>query len=105
MNLVKNMILSNEIPNFLESKNFSENTKSNYLYDLRNFAEFFEKRTISRESLMLYRQSLKKLAVAAQRRKISSANQFLLYLYDKNLLKEYHKIQQVNAPKKEVKKN
>ncbi|WP_276420859.1 site-specific tyrosine recombinase XerD, partial [Lactococcus garvieae] len=26
------------------------------------------------------------------------------YLYDKNLLKEYHKIQQVNAPKKEVKK-
>ena len=104
MNLVKNMILSNEIPNFLESKNFSENTKSNYLYDLRNFAEFFEKRTVSRESLMLYRQSLKKLAVAAQRRKISSANQFLLYLYDKNLLKEYHKIQQVNAPKKELKK-
>ena len=53
MNLVKNMILSNEIPNFLESKNFSENTKSNYLYDLRNFTEFFEKKTISRESLLL----------------------------------------------------
>ncbi|MBL3715305.1 site-specific tyrosine recombinase XerD [Lactococcus muris] len=103
MNLVKTMILSNEIPNFLASKNFSENTKSNYLYDLRNFAEFFEKKSISRESLLLYRQSLKKLTVAAQRRKISSANQFLSYLYEKNLLKELHKIQQVSAKKKAVK--
>lgn len=104
MNLVKTMILSNEIPNFLSSKNFSKNTKSNYLYDLRHFAEFFEKKSFSRESLLLYQQSLKKLATAAQRRKISSANQFLFYLYEQNLLDEYHKIPQVAASKKEVKK-
>lgn len=91
------MKLQNEIEGFLASKNFSENTKSNYFYDLMQFHTFLRDKEISENVLEVYRLSLKDKSAAAQKRKISSANQYLLYLYNRNRLTHFYKIKQVEA--------
>jgi integrase len=88
------MKLPNEIERYLESKQFSENTRSNYYYDLNALHQFFADKTISDEMLMLYRHQISNLSVSAQRRKISSANQYLLYLYQNRMIDRYFKIEQ-----------
>ncbi len=79
--LQNNMKLRNEIDGFLASKNFSQNTKSNYFYDLQGFHHFFENKMISDVSLELFRATLDGSKPSVQKRKISSINQYLYYQY------------------------
>ena len=71
------MKLPNEIDEYLASRNFSENTRSNYHYDLVSLQAFFEDKSLTTENLELYKIQISNLSPAAQRRKISSANQYL----------------------------
>ncbi|GBG97193.1 site-specific tyrosine recombinase XerD [Lactococcus termiticola] len=91
------MKLPNEVQAFLESKQFSKNTKANYLYDLRHLMAFFEDQELSDESLKLYKKSLGELSATAQRRKISSTNQYLSYLYQQKKIDSFFKMTQVAA--------
>lgn len=97
------MKLPNEIEEYLASKNFSVNTRSNYYYDLTSLHQFFEDKPISEDTLALYKHQLRELSLSAQRRKISSANQYLLYLYQNNQLDRYFKLDQV--PQKTIKQS
>lgn len=97
MILQNTMTLANEIEGFLASKHFSENTKSNYTYDLTNFHAFFKNRKLTANGLELYKSSLGNHSIAAQKRKISSTNQYLLYLYNAGSLERFYKIQQVQS--------
>lgn len=89
------MKFDREISNFLDSKKISDNTRSNYFYDLRQFDHFFEQKQISAESLQVFKKSLSNLAYSAQRRKITSANQFLDFLYQKGKINQFYRIEQV----------
>lgn len=91
------MKLANEVNAFLESKNFSKNTKANYLYDLRHLLAFFEDKDLTEEALLLYKKSLSELSATAQRRKISSSNQYLAFLYQQKKIDTFFKITQVPA--------
>lgn len=104
MTFQKNMKLMNEIDDFLDSKNFSQNTKSNYYYDLIAFTHFFENKKLSETGLELYRASLVNAAISAQRRKISSINQFLLYLYNQKKIDHFYHLEQVSYPKSQPQK-
>jgi len=99
MTLQNIMKLPNEINGYLSSKDFSANTRSNYYYDLASFHDFFEERTISDEALELYKLHLSALSPSAQRRKISSANQYLLYLYQNKKINRYYKLEQISQKK------
>lgn len=99
MTLQNTMKLPNEIEHYLLSKNFSTNTQSNYYYDLASFHDFFDQRMVSDETLELYKRHLSTLSESAQRRKISSANQYLLYLYQQQKIDHYYKIKQVTQKK------
>ncbi len=100
MTLQKTMKLPNEIEGYLASKNFSENTRSNYYYDLVSMYHFLEDKVVSEESLELYKHQLSKLSASAQRRKISSANQYLLYLYQNQKIDHFYKIDQIAQKEK-----
>ena len=89
------MKLPNEIDEYLASRNFSENTRSNYHYDLVSLEAFFEDKSLTTENLELYKIQISNLSPAAQRRKISSANQYLLFLYQRQKVDQYFKIKQV----------
>ena len=89
------MKLPNEIDEYLASRNFSENTRSNYHYDLVSLQAFFEDKSLTTENLELYKIQISNLSPAAQRRKISSANQYLLFLYQRQKVDQYFKIKQV----------
>jgi len=89
------MKLPNEIEEYLVSRNFSENTRSNYYYDLVYLQAFFEDKSVTEEALELYKHQLSKLSPAAQRRKISSANQYFLFLYENKKINQFFKIKQV----------
>ena len=89
------MKLPNEIEEYLASRAFSENTRSNYYYDLVSLQAFFEDKAVTEETLELYKYHISTLSPAAQRRKISSANQYLLFLYQTKKIEQYFKIKQV----------
>lgn len=98
------MKLLNEIDGFLASKNFSENTRLNYYYDLMTFYHFFDQKTLNETSLALFRASFEHTAPSAQRRKISCVNQFLLYLYHNGKVEHYFHLEQVAKTEKQDKK-
>ena len=52
------MKLPNEIEEYLVSRNFSENTRSNYYYDLVYLQAFFEDKSVTQEALELTNTSL-----------------------------------------------
>ncbi|GAB2027050.1 site-specific tyrosine recombinase XerD [Lactovum odontotermitis] len=98
--LIKIMKLQNEIPNFLQTKLLSDNSKASYSYDLQQFCDFFTEREISESSILLFRKSLSSLSESAQKRKISAVNQFLRFLYSRKILKDF-----VQLPKADPKPN
>ena len=61
------MKLPNEIDEYLASRNFSENTRSNYHYDLVSLQAFFEDKSLTTENLELYKIQISNLSPAAQK--------------------------------------
>ncbi|MCL2681396.1 MAG: site-specific tyrosine recombinase XerD [Streptococcaceae bacterium] len=92
------MKLKNEISSFLAHKTFSENTKSNYGYDLQHFLTFFENKELTEERLQAYKQSLSELSYAAQKRRVSASNQYLKFLYQADKLEKYYQISPIDKP-------
>lgn len=88
------MISKASISDFLAIKNVSETSKKSYYYDLAQFLDLVDG-DISETSLLYYQEFLKSLKTSAQKRKYSSVNQFLLYLYDSGELKRYYRLQKV----------
>ncbi|MFC4652600.1 site-specific tyrosine recombinase XerD [Lactococcus nasutitermitis] len=86
------MTLPNEIDGFLASKNFSANTKSNYKYDLTQLLDFFAGKILNETTLELYKNSLNNRSIAAQKRKISSCNHYLSYLYQQKKIEHFYKL-------------
>ena len=93
MTLRNIMKLENEIDSFLASRKVSQSTKTNYFYDLKGFHQFFAEKDFNETSLALFQATLKKLSPAAQRRKVSSINQYLLFLYQEGKVTHYCKLE------------
>ncbi len=76
---------------FLEQKHLSDNTKSAYRYDLLQFVNMISEK-LSQERLTLYKQQIAHLSKSAKRRKFSTVNQFLLFLYQSGNYNSYLRI-------------
>ncbi|MGT2933203.1 site-specific tyrosine recombinase XerD [Streptococcus catagoni] len=76
---------------FLEEKSVSESTKKSYTYDLRQFLHVIEN-SLSQEKLTLYKKSLASLSPSARKRKYSTVNQFLLFLYQRRYCQDYYQL-------------
>lgn len=93
MILLKDMTLSksiiDQIDPFLNQKRIAENTKLSYRYDLLQFIEIIGER-LSQDKLKLYQMCLASLSLSAKKRKYSTVNQFLFYLYQQKFVPEYY---------------
>ena len=76
---------------FLNQKNISENSKIAYSYDLEQFIEEVHGR-ITETNLRIYQASIKDFKAAVQKRKLSAVNQFLYFLYQQQLIAEFHRL-------------
>ncbi|HFU4188753.1 TPA: site-specific tyrosine recombinase XerD [Streptococcus suis] len=77
---------------FIQSKKVSVNSQKSYTYDLQQFVEL-TRGDINQQSLLVYQQSLLALKPAAQKRKLSTVNQFLYFLYESGRLDRFYKLQ------------
>ncbi|HFI0457171.1 TPA: site-specific tyrosine recombinase XerD [Streptococcus suis] len=82
---------------FIQSKKVSVNSQKSYTYDLQQFVEL-TKGDINQQSLLVYQQSLLVLKPAAQKRKLSTVNQFLYFLYERGRLDRFYKLQALTDP-------
>ncbi|HEM4423630.1 TPA: site-specific tyrosine recombinase XerD [Streptococcus suis] len=82
---------------FIQSKKVSVNSQKSYTYDLQQFVEL-TKGDINQQSLLVYQQSLLDLKPAAQKRKLSTVNQFLYFLYERGRLERFYKLQALTSP-------
>ncbi|NQN54795.1 site-specific tyrosine recombinase XerD [Streptococcus suis] len=82
---------------FIQSKKVSVNSQKSYTYDLQQFVEL-TKGDIHQQSLLVYQQSLLDLKPAAQKRKLSTVNQFLYFLYETGRLDRFYKLQALTGP-------
>lgn len=96
------MITKETITAFLAEKNISVASQQSYSYDLRQFLNLVESH-INDTSLLYYQEFLKSLKVSAQKRKQSSVNQFLLYLYEAGHLDRYRRLKKVKQVSPESK--
>ncbi|MFZ2952174.1 MAG: site-specific tyrosine recombinase XerD [Streptococcus suis] len=80
------------IESFIKSKNISLNSQKSYTYDLQQFLTV-TKGEISQQSLLIYQQFLLDLKPAAQKRKVSTINQFLYFLYESGHMDRFYKLQ------------
>lgn len=80
-----------DINAFLEQKNLAEQSKLAYKGDLKQFFETTEGQ-LSEGKLAIYAAFLGKLKPTAQKRKQSAVNQFLYFLYKKNLVDRFYKL-------------
>ncbi|MBO3755565.1 site-specific tyrosine recombinase XerD [Streptococcus suis] len=85
------------IESFIQSKKVSVNSQKSYTYDLQQFVTV-TKGEISQQSLLVYQQSLLALKPAAQKRKLSTVNQFLYFLYEIGRLDRFYKLQALTGP-------
>ncbi|MGT2935105.1 site-specific tyrosine recombinase XerD [Streptococcus castoreus] len=76
---------------FIASKFLSHNTQIAYRYDLQQFCAIIGER-VNKEKLSLYQNQLSPLSPSAKKRKLSTVNQFLYYLYQERLLEHYFKL-------------
>ena len=65
---------------FIAAKSLSQNSQKSYLYDLQQFCDLTQGQ-VSDYSLKRYEQSLRELKLSAQKRKLSTVNQFLFFLF------------------------
>ncbi len=82
---------------FIQSKKVSVNSQKSYTYDLQQFVTV-TKGDIHQQSLLVYQQSLLVLKPAAQKRKLSTVNQFLYFLYESGRLDSFYKLQALTGP-------
>ncbi|MFM0857052.1 site-specific tyrosine recombinase XerD [Streptococcus suis] len=82
---------------FIQSKKVSINSQKSYTYDLLQFVEL-TKGDINQQSLLVYQQSLLDLKPTAQKRKLSTVNQFLYFLYESGRLDRFYKLQALTGP-------
>ncbi|HFH9839042.1 TPA: site-specific tyrosine recombinase XerD [Streptococcus suis] len=82
---------------FIQSKKVSLNSQKSYTYDLQQFVEL-TRGDINQQSLLVYQQSLLDLKPAAQKRKLSTVNQFLYFLYERGRLDRFYKLQGLTGP-------
>ncbi|MFI3087691.1 site-specific tyrosine recombinase XerD [Streptococcus sp. 2022WUSS037] len=82
---------------FIQSKKVSVNSQKSYTYDLQQFVTV-TKGDIHQQSLLVYQQSLLDLKPAAQKRKLSTVNQFLYFLYERGRLDRFYKLQALTGP-------
>ncbi|EFX41176.1 site-specific tyrosine recombinase XerD [Streptococcus peroris] len=89
---------------FLEEKqNLSSNSKQSYKYDLEQFLTLVGER-ISETSLKIYQAQLSNFKISAQKRKVSACNQFLYFLYQKEKIGTFYRLElPKQAEKKQVK--
>ena len=89
---------------FLEEKqNLSSNSKQSYKYDLEQFLDLVGER-ISETSLKIYQAQLSNFKISAQKRKVSTCNQFLYFLYQKGKIGTFYRLElPKQAEKKQVK--
>ncbi|WP_082781177.1 site-specific tyrosine recombinase XerD, partial [Streptococcus sp. DD13] len=92
------MDLTLELDHFIASKDLSSNSQLAYRYDLLQFLERIDGK-LTAGQLALYGASLLELKPSVQRRKISTVNQYLYYLYEQELVERLYKLK----PKKQVK--
>lgn len=87
---------------FLASKTISENTLKSYRYDLNQFLMLIDHK-LSDEKLVLYQKSLNHLSASAKKRKFSTVNQFLHYLYKVNVTDRFFELSgKVSLPSTKV---
>lgn len=79
------------IDQFLKEKKLSENTKKSYRYDLTQFLEIISYK-LSDDKLLLYQKKMASLSLSAKKRKYSTVNQFLFFLYQKHYYPDYLKV-------------
>ncbi|HFI0694365.1 TPA: site-specific tyrosine recombinase XerD [Streptococcus suis] len=89
--------MKHAIEAFIQSKKVSVNSQKSYTYDLLQFVEL-TKGDINQQSLLVYQQSLLDLKPAAQKRKLSTVNQFLYFLYESGRLDRFYKLQALTGP-------
>ncbi|MGT2832410.1 site-specific tyrosine recombinase XerD [Streptococcus halotolerans] len=90
------MITKETITSFLAEKNISAASQKSYSYDLEQFMDLVEGH-ISDTSLLYYQEFLKSLKVSVQKRKQSSVNQFLHYLYEEGHVDYDYRLKKVKA--------
>ena len=89
---------------FLDSKQgLSPNSKQSYRYDLEQFLELVDQK-ITETSLKIYQAQLSELKISAQKRKISACNQFLLFLYQKREIPNFHRLELAKQVEKKTEK-
>lgn len=79
------------ISSFLEEKKLAENSRLAYLYDLQQFAEVCQDQ-ISDTKLAIYQTFLQDVKASVQKRKLSTVNQFLYFLYEKGHVERFYKL-------------
>ena len=89
---------------FLEEKqNLSSNSKQSYKYDLEQFLDMVGER-VSETSLKIYQAQLANLKMSAQKRKLSSCNQFLYFLYQKGEVDSFYRLELAKQAEKKTEK-
>lgn len=99
------MPMRDRISAFLEEKQgLSVNSKQSYKYDLEQFLDMVGER-ISETSLKIYQAQLANLKISAQKRKISSCNQFLYFLYQKGEVDSFYRLELAKQAEKKTEKS
>ena len=79
------------IASFIKEKDLSENSQTAYSYDLDQFVDTVHNH-VSDTNLRIYQASIKDFKPAVQIRKLSAVNQFLFYLYQHQVIEDYHRL-------------
>ncbi|HET4852538.1 TPA: site-specific tyrosine recombinase XerD [Streptococcus pneumoniae] len=98
------MQIKDRISDFLEEKQgLSANSKQSYRYDLEQFLDIVGER-ISETSLKIYQAQLVNLKISAQKRKTSTCNQFLYFLYQKGEVDSFYRLELAKQAEKKTEK-
>lgn len=84
---------------FIGHKKLSDNSKKAYVYDLTQFLDIVGE-VINQQTLASYGDFLQDLKPSVQKRKHSSVNQFLYYLYEMSYLDRFYKLEQLASSQK-----
>ncbi|MCS4488834.1 site-specific tyrosine recombinase XerD [Streptococcus sciuri] len=77
--------MTNLINDFLSQKNLSESSQKNYRYDINQFLQEVNNQ-LTLDKLRLYEQKLQTKSLAVKKRKQSTLNQFLWFLYQESVI-------------------
>lgn len=92
------------ISDFLAGKKLMLNSQKSYRYDLEQFCQQISDK-LDDYSLRLYQESLNSMKPSAQKRKVSSVNQFLYFLYDNGVSDRFYKLKAVDKVPVQTKPN